>query len=424
MVQTAGATWDFRTTDNTNGNALYVLDGSIASSGSANSTRNLNAGSGWDGTSYASTRASAPFSILYPIYDTIQQFAAADPDVAFPALEFRWSANNRPASGDLTTGDIGTSFYNGEAVYILGAADNDTDEFDHHIIVHEWGHYFENKLSRSDSIGGPHGSGDVLDPRVAMGEGFGNALSGISLNDPIYRDTSGAGQASGFSFNLESNVAANPGWYNEGSVQSVLYDLFDAADDGADTISLGIGPIYNAFVSQDYRNTPFYTTIFAYLHRIETDNASSASAIRAIATERGINGTGPDGAGETADAGAGLVLPVYNPLTVGTPIEICSVDDFGTFNKLGVHRYLSFDAPSAGAYTFTMTRTSGDTTRDPDFGISLRGQTVAAGESGVVDTETLTATLEAGLHVIDAYDALNLDGSTMGDACFSFAVTQ
>ena len=28
----------------------------------------------------------------------------------------------------------------------------DADEFDDHIIVHEWGHYFEDNFSRSDSV--------------------------------------------------------------------------------------------------------------------------------------------------------------------------------------------------------------------------------------------------------------------------------
>jgi len=76
-------------------------------------------------------------------------------------------------------------------IRILGDENNDTDEYDAHVVVHEFGHYFENSLSRADSIGGPHTQSDRLDARIAFGEGWGNALSGMILDDPVYRDSSG-----------------------------------------------------------------------------------------------------------------------------------------------------------------------------------------------------------------------------------------
>ena len=65
----------------------------------------------------------------------------------------------------------------------------DTDEFDQHVIAHEFGHYIEYNFSRADNIGGSHGLGDKLDPRVAFGEGFGYAFAAIVLNDPVARDS-------------------------------------------------------------------------------------------------------------------------------------------------------------------------------------------------------------------------------------------
>ena len=65
----------------------------------------------------------------------------------------------------------------------------DTDEFDQHVIAHEFGHYIENSFSRADNIGGAHGRGDKLDIRVAFGEGFGYAFSAIVLGDPVARDS-------------------------------------------------------------------------------------------------------------------------------------------------------------------------------------------------------------------------------------------
>ena len=60
-----GPRWDVKVTDNTQGNALYVLQGDLASSETGTSTRNLNASSGWVAASsagrYANTRAAGPF---------------------------------------------------------------------------------------------------------------------------------------------------------------------------------------------------------------------------------------------------------------------------------------------------------------------------------------------------------------------------
>ena len=87
--------------------------------------------------------------------------------------------------------------------------------FDQHVVVHEFGHYFENQLARSDSIGGAHSEGDFLDPTVAFSEGWGNAFSAIVLGDTVYRDSGGPSQGSGFSFDVEDNNTLNGGWFSE-----------------------------------------------------------------------------------------------------------------------------------------------------------------------------------------------------------------
>ena len=102
------------------------------------------------------------------------------------------------------------------------------------MIVHEAAHYFEDKLSRSDSVGGSHGPGDYLDMTVAFGEGFGNAWSAIISDNPSYRDSSGDGQGDGFEINIESDVDSAVGWFSETSVQRIIYDLYDSNDDGVD----------------------------------------------------------------------------------------------------------------------------------------------------------------------------------------------
>jgi len=410
MLQTTGAQWNVRVIDNTSRGALYQLAGSVSTSGSSDSTRNLNASSGWGGSSYTSTRAAAPFAILAPIYEAIQQIAAIDPDVVFPDTNFNWSINNRAANGAIANGDIGTSSYIGDGnILILGDDDSDTDEYDTHVVVHEWGHYFEDQLSRSDSIGGPHSGGQELDMRVAMGEGFGNALSGITTGDPFYRDSNGPQQSEGFFINVETNRPA--GWYDEGTVQSVLYDIFDTAADEDDTLSLGLGPIYEVFTAESYINQPGFTSIFSFLAELRAQQSGSAAAIDTFAAARGINSTAADGAGETNRG------------------EICSVvNRSGIFNKLGNRAYVTFTA-AAGSHTVRMTRTSGDNSRNPNFIIYRNGNFVGSARSAVSNTESLTITLGAGEHVVDAFDFFNTGQQRSGtgisgDACYNFTVTR
>jgi len=430
MVQTSGAQWDVRVIDNTSSNALYTIAGSLASSGTVNSTRNLNAASGWGGSSYTTTRAAAPFAILNPIYDSLQKIVAVDPDVVFPPANFNWSVNNRAANGSLANGEIGTSSYRGNGqLYILGDDDSDTDEYDDHVVVHEWGHYFEDQLSRSDSIGGSHSGGQELDMRVAMGEGFGNALSGIMTDDPFYRDSNNAQQASGFSINVETNRPA--GWFDESTVQSVIYDIYDTASDGDDTLSLGLAAIYEVFTAQSYIDQPGFTSIFSFLAELRAQQANSAADIDTFATARGINSTAADGSGETNSGSTYSTtpvykLPVYKQATVnGSAVEVCSVNNAGDYNKLGNRDYVTFTA-TAATHTLTMTRASGATSRDPDFIVYKNGVVVVRAESAPGESETTTVTLTAGEHVIDAYDFRNAGQGqgTPGDACYNFTITR
>ena len=120
-----------RVLNNTNGNALYVLDSAAFNSGTTNQTKNLLAGSGWGGTSYTGTRSAAPFAIL----DTL--LAAADfvvdngnATLDLPGLDVFWSPQNNSSPGDVALGQIESTLYitastGGPAagIYVLGDAE-------------------------------------------------------------------------------------------------------------------------------------------------------------------------------------------------------------------------------------------------------------------------------------------------------------
>jgi len=423
--------WDFSVADNTQGGAVYALDTAVFDAGTADQTRNLHAASGWNGSAYVGVRAAAPFAILDNLYEALQKVLAVDSSVAFPKLSTFWSVNNVAAGGNPAMGQIGTSHYesNGgnHALYILGKADVDTDEFDDHVIVHEWGHFFESALSASDSIGGEHGAGDILDLRVAFGEGFGNALSGIVTDDPAYRDSSGSGQAADFVINVEDNptAAENSGWYSEGSVQSILYDLYDSAVDGSDNLALGFGPIYRVMVDAQ-KTTSLQTSIFTFIAALKSANVSFSSGINAIVNAQRINANNidPRGSTETNNAGnASDVLPIYTAIsTDGVAKSVCSTNGFGEYNKLSNRRFLTFTLAAASDLTIEVN--SGPDT-DPDIHLHSRGQDDELAENSDPGNEILeTFGSPAGSYVLEVFDYPNVDEdlSAGGRACLSVTV--
>ena len=259
--------------------------------------------------------------------------------------------------------------------------------------------------------------------RVAMGEGFGNALSGMVTDDPFYRDSNGSGQSQGFSINVESNDST--GWFDERTTAGVLYDLYDSNSDGDDTLSFGMGPIYAAFTASSYSNHPAFSSIFSYLAELKSQQSGDATAIETFAAARGINSTENFGVGETNNAGLASNLPIHKVANVnGSAVEVCSVDDNGDYNKLGNRAFLKFTATTAD-HTLTMTKTSGPAGRDPDFVVYKNGARIAVSQEAGETLETVTIALSAGDHVIDAYDYTNIgDQGTSGDSCYDFTVTR
>ena len=240
------------------------------------------------------------------------------------------------------------------------------------MIAHEFGHYIEYNFSRADNIGGAHGVGDKLDPRVAFGEGFGYAFAAIVLKDPVARDSfvNGTTQVSGY-FNVETNPPTSPAgaqnndygcWCSESSVWSILWDMYDNVADANDTLALGFAPIWNVLTAQQ-RTTPAFTTIFSFITGLKAQNAGSATAINTLVAAQNINATNIDlyGTNEThspTEVPANAALPVYALATIGGPaVVVRTVDDAGHHNKLGNRRFVRFDVSTRRA-TITITASS------------------------------------------------------------------
>lgn len=362
------------------------------------------------------TRASGPFAILDTIYTAMQAVLAAAPSTSFPALYVDWGSQT--AGTHFTTGS-------GQHIALMGDLSEDTDEFDQHVVAHEFGHYIEYNFARSDSVGGPHGMGDRLDMRVAFGEGFGYAFAAIALNDPVVLDSFvDAGQHLAGGFHIESNPPIGGGdgpgcWCSESSVWSLLWDLHDgvagAPDLDGDGITLGFAPIWQVMTGAQ-RTTPALTSIFSFITALKAAQPAVAAQINArVVANNMVAATMNEFATTETNVPYPNILPMYADGTVGTPVIVRSIDDGGWYNKAGNRRFVRFVAPQTRSYSVTLTTSNANVApnaADPDYLVFQGGALVAAHisapQSESPQTETGTFDGTAGLtYIIDAYDCAN-----------------
>lgn len=354
--------------DNTRADALYAMESEVfpASKGQAD----LHAGSGWTGSSYGQPRAAAPFAILDTVYRAQQKLMAVEPEARFKPLTLHWSEKNKPSAGDLSNGNIGVTFFRRGGVqgdiYVLGAEDADTDEYDESVIAHEWGHYYQWVFSRNDSLGGAH-SGEPLEMTTAFAEGWGHGISALINERPDLSDSLDKGQVGGAPpILLAGAPRPSPGWFDEISVGQVVYQLGQ---------KVGLAPIHAAMKAM--ANTPAFTSIFAFSHAVRSGSGAAGDALDPLLTAQSIvtsKASGdPYGSGETNDIGmtaAGFIpevslVPIYRRVAPGQPDLSCTLDLFGKGNKAGNHYFIRLEVPNPGKYRLSFQ------------GVPLSGGTIA-----------------------------------------------
>ena len=453
--------WRVGVTDNTQGDGLYVLDSSTFLLDANGATRDLHAASGWGGSSYTGARDAAPFAILDTVYEAMQFVLATKPGLNFPTLRIHWSGRNTTSIGTsgpvASTGQIGWSQFDvGTGMYLLGAENTDTDEYDRNVITQLWGQYLLASFGRDDGASAPHAPGDQLDLRVAFREGFGNAIAAIVAGDSVFRNTQGTQQAQGTAFDVEGDATANPspGWFSERSIHELIYNVYDshpntvpAGSSTQDNVALGFGPLYDA-MSGALRSTTAQTSIFPFINALEKAVPASQADIDALVRAQGMSSIVDDyGTTEThfGTPPSARLVSVYDAVVVnGGATSVCSVDDFksttsGVADKLGTRRYVRFSVATSGTYTLRATAVTPPAAADPDLilhqagtiGTAQNAPTSACTQSwqtsAGVCSESRTASLSPGDYTLEVYEWTNIAGDpshpSIGDTCFDVTVT-
>jgi len=439
QAERGSVSWDISVRDNQGSSEraqypLYsvVTDTIVADSPSLEQSIELP--SGWLDGAYVNRRDAAPFAVLDRMIRSAEFFAESETNLALPSLNIFWSVDNRP---DETS--IGTSFYADGDLWILGDADVDTDEFDDHVLAHEWVHYLLDRMSKDTSTGGAHDLTEFLDARLAYSEGIATALSCLMLNDSVYLDTFGNSQSQGFGFDCEtgSQLAFVPGWFSEASIIQLIYDIFDDSRDGdADTVNLDrialADVLFGKMVNQDSGTA---STIYSFLSGVIEASPQNEQSILALADQQAIAvglsavdvlATGETNAGQSTEDGdaseIASILPLYEPIISGDSAkEVCLTDGFGQPNKLGNRRLMRFVIENSGSYRISVNSADPEN-GDPDVYVYSGNQLVNLGVSEQIGTEILDVELNSGAYWMDVHDYDLLFGEGAGSTCQTVAL--
>jgi len=138
--------------------------------------------------------------------------------------------------------------------------------------------------------------------------------------------------------NMESEIATNPGWFSEASIQRIIYDLWDSTNESAnnDTLTLGFTPIHQVLTGAE-KTTPAFTSLFTFIKALKDANPSDSTAIDSIVANENIT-TIDDiygGLNGTARTNHASDYPYAQTTVGGTPAQVHTTNANGSYNKLG-----------------------------------------------------------------------------------------
>ena len=234
-----------------------------------------------------------------------------------PKITVYWEKGFNPNS--YFNGTAGLSFYapTKDRLFILGGMSGDTDHqdtdhFDDSVILHEYGHFLEDIFSIADSPGGEHSGNKMIDPRLALSEGWGNFFQAavqydVSESNPRYVDTQGNVDGNAgiiFDIGLETPneictfyplttgcdipQRQGEGNFREFSITRFFWDTIDSRTADEETVSNGFQEIWASLTKGNgYHNPNVHFRSIGFLHDVQNElNFGSTSPITSWASLR------------------------------------------------------------------------------------------------------------------------------------------
>jgi hypothetical protein len=350
-----------------------------------------------------SSRIAGAFNIAVVIARANALVHAAQPGVQLPRVEIRWD-----------TTYIGNTYFNPRegVAFINGRRDRDSDEYDDHIIAHEYGHFLMDRFSRESSPGGDHSFGERLDPRLAWSEGWSNFFAGATTGSPRYIDTGVVRGRQGvlLSVDLEEDSPAGdrPGIWSEHSVASLLWDWFDDGAEEGDPVTFGFIPLWMSLVELGKEPDVYllrYANVLAGITKRQDELAIGLGA-REIRYPVGRTPPAPE--------------PFPEPLPSGTSVT-GTVDSRATrrSNLWGSSAHYWFRLDRETPVTLTLKIVSARQPEHADLDLYLfdaEGERVAGSDAvnGVGDTERVSQRLPAGYYRVEVRSWSNPRDSQLG----------
>jgi hypothetical protein len=132
-----------------------------------------------------------------------------------------------------------------------------------------------------------------------------------------------------------------------------LFDIYDSTNESGDSLSLGIGPLYDVMVGHQ-KNTSARTSIFSFITGLKALSSSYSNGLNTLVATKNISPISDDyGITETHFAGWSPLSSVYQSLVVdGSSVSTTLFGKGFIRNDLFNSRYIRFTAVSANTVLY------------------------------------------------------------------------
>jgi len=240
-------------------------------------------------------------------------------------------------------------------------------------------------------------------------------LSAIVTDNPVYFDTFGN---NGWNMNIENATHQTPGWFSEASIQRILYDLYDDNRENHDQLSLGFKPIYETLIGGQ-KSTSTFTSIFSFITELKKITPSNTDKIDEIVASEDISTIENSYGSDRTSNVIGGILPLYQELTIDkTLTNVCTLNRYGIYNKLGNHKYIYFTVEEDNTYPILIQQSDGQDS-DPDFSLFKVSpfEDISIQDTDSAGVESISLALSRGNYILDL-----VDSSYQEKSCFNISI--